>query len=260
MKRLVLLLFILIFSLGISAQQQETYLIFEFMKVDNDQEPFYMETEDFWEKIHEQRVKNGDIMGWDLWQLLPGGEEQGYQYLTVTVFNDPLKMMNAAEGIMQSARTAYPTESDEDLEKRLDMAGGSRDLSVRLFIHVINSTTDDFEMKPGMVASIDLMKANPGQMEAYEKAENDVFKPFHQKVVDGGAKGNWQLLKVLLPQGSDVYTSHITVNMFDNWKQYIESSGFDAGLSSQDESRMQKGLETREMKWVYMANLVKMIR
>lgn len=260
MKRAVLFL-VLLFTTGIFAQQeQETYLLFEFMKVDNDQEVFYTETEDFWEKIHEQRLETGDIVGWDLWQLLPGGENQGYQYLTVTVFDNPLKMLRAAEGIMESARLAYPGESDMDLEKRMNMAGESRDLAVRLFIQVVNSTTDDFEMKPGIIASIDLMKANPGQNGAYEQAENDAFKPVHQKMVDAGAKANWQLLRVMMPQGSEVYASHITVNMFEDWEQYLSSWNFDAGLNSQDESRMQKGLETRDMKWVYMASLVKMVR
>lgn len=261
MKRGVFLLLMLLFCGAIHAQDQEkTYLIFEFMKVDNDQEPFYMETEDFWEKIHEQRVASGDIVGWDLWSLLPGGEDQGYQYLTVTVFNDPLKMLNASQGIMESARMAYPDESDEELEKRINMAGGSRDLAVRLLIEIIDRTQDEFEMKPGMIASIDLMKAKSGQYSAYEETESKTFKPWHQKVVDGGAKGNWQLLRVLMPQGTDVYATHMTVNMFDNWDQYLKSMSFDAGLSSQDQSNMQKGLETRDMKWVYMATLLKMVR
>jgi hypothetical protein len=43
------------------------------------------------EKIHDQRVKNGNIIGWDLWSLQPGGEDQGYQYLTVQIFTDPVK-------------------------------------------------------------------------------------------------------------------------------------------------------------------------
>lgn len=261
MKKGVILLLLLLFSVtSIAQDQQKTYLIFEFMKVDNDQEPFYMETEDFWEKIHEQRVASGDITGWDLWSLMPGGEDQGYQYLTVTVFDDPLKMLQAGAGIMESARMAYPDESDEDIEKRINMAGGSRDLAVRLFIEIIDSTEDDFEMKEGMIAAIDLMKAKDGQYSNYEQMESNTFKPIHQKVVDGGAKGNWQLLRILMPQGADVYATHMTVNMFDNWKQYLDSWSFDAGLSSQDESNMEKGIATRDLKWTYMATLVKKVR
>ncbi|MEH6513192.1 MAG: hypothetical protein V7734_08840 [Maribacter arcticus] len=48
------------------------------MKVDNEQMAAYDETETFCEKIQQQRVKSGDILGWDLWSLQPGGEIQGF--------------------------------------------------------------------------------------------------------------------------------------------------------------------------------------
>ncbi|MGA8853835.1 MAG: hypothetical protein WB492_06630 [Christiangramia sp.] len=259
MKRVLSLLIIMLFC-GLSFAQQETYLTFEFMKVDNDQEQFYFETEDFWEKIHEQRVASGDIVGWDLWQLLPGGEDQGYQYLTVTVFDDPVKMMHAGDGIMESAKMAYPDLSDEEIENRVNLAGGSRDLAVRLFLTVIDKTEGDYQMKPGMVATMDLMKVKDENFEAYEKAEEGTFKPMHQKMVDGKAKGSWELLKVLIPQGTEVYTSHITVNMFDNWEQYISSMSFDGGMTPDMQKKMDDGLKTRDMKWVYLATLSKMVR
>lgn len=259
MKRALCLILIVLLG-SASYAQDEIYLTFEFMKVDNDQETFYFETEDFWEKIHEQRAASGDIIGWDLWQLLPGGEDQGYQYLTVTVFDDPIKMMNAGQGVMESARMAYPDLSDEELENRVNLAGGSRDLAVRLFLHVKDRTAGDYEMKEGMIAAMDLMKAKEGQYEAYEKAESEVFKPWHQKFVDGGVKGEWQLLEVLVPQGSDVYTTHLTVNMFDDWQQMLDSYEFDGGMTTEIDKKMQEGLKTRDLKWTYLATLMKMVR
>lgn len=257
-RSLCMILMILLCS--ISFAQEETYLTFEFMKVDNDQETFYTETEAFWEKIHEQRVASGDIVGWDLWRLLPGGEDQGYQYLTVTIFDDQLKMMNAGAGVMESARMAYPDLSDEELENRVNLAGGSRDLAVRLFLRVADRANSNYEMKQGMVAAMDLMKAEDGQYNAYEKAEREVFKPLHKKYVDGGVKGDWQLLQVLIPYGSDAYTSHITVNMFDSWKQMLDSYQFDASPSADDQKKMEDGLKTRNLRWTYLGVLEKMVR
>ncbi|SDR92624.1 hypothetical protein [Gramella sp. MAR_2010_147] len=259
MKRILILMLLLVFC-SLSSAQEEIYMTFEFMKVDNDQEQFYVETEDFWEKIHEQRVASGDIAGWDLWQLLPGGEDQGYQYLTVTVFDDPLKMMNASAGILESAKMAYPDLSDEEIENRVNLAGGSRDLAVRLFLKIADGINIDYQMKPGMVATLDLMNARDGNYEAYEKAETDIFKPLHQKMVDNGTKGDWRLLKVLLPQGTEVFASHITVNMFDNWEQYINSMSFEDDMVPDMEKKMADGLKTRDMKWVYLATLTKMVR
>ena len=86
-----LLVFAMVLLVSNVFAQDKLYLVFEMMKVDNEQEMAYMETENFWEKIHQQRVQSDEIIGWDLWQLLPGGEDQGYQYMTVTLYNNPVR-------------------------------------------------------------------------------------------------------------------------------------------------------------------------
>ena len=100
--------------------QEKLFLVFEFMRVDNEQELIYMETEDFWKKIHEQRVKNGDIFGWDLWRLQPGGEDQGYQYLTVNLYDDKVKMMSGAGDVEKALKDAYPDLSEEELYEKFN--------------------------------------------------------------------------------------------------------------------------------------------
>ncbi len=259
MKRLLILFSILLFSSQNQAQN-ETYVTFEFMQVDNSQESFYNETEDFYQKVHEQRIASGDIVGWDLWQLLPGGEDQGYQYLTVTVFDSMSKMLHGGDGFLESAKMAYPDLSDEELDNRLNMAGGSRNLAVRLYLKIIDSTEDDFEMKTGMVATIDLMKVKDGNYQAYEDAESKTFKPWHQKMIDAGVKGNWQLLEVLIPRGTDVYASHVTVNMFSGYDQYLKMWDFDGSVTPDLQKKMDEGIDTRDMRWVYLATLRKMVR
>ena len=103
MKKFILLLAVILIGSN-SFAQDKLYLMFEFMKVDNEQESDYMETESFWEKIHEQRVKNGDIIGWDLWSLQPGGENQGFQYLTVNLYDDPVKMFEGSGYFMKAVK------------------------------------------------------------------------------------------------------------------------------------------------------------
>lgn len=79
-------------QVGITAiARDKLYLIFQFMRVDNEQEQAYWETEEFGEKSQEKRVENGNILGWHLWSLQPGGENQGFQYMTVNLYNDPVK-------------------------------------------------------------------------------------------------------------------------------------------------------------------------
>lgn len=263
MKKSILLFLITLFVVDLSTAQDKVYLVFEFMKVDNDQESDYAETEAFWEKIHAQRVKSGDIIGWDLWSLQPGGEGQGYQYLTVQVYNDPVKMMSGASwaNLMARAKAAYPGMSEEELNKKLEHSNKTRDLEVRYYLEQIDKTKGDFDMPLGMVASMDLMKVAMDNYDKYEKAESEVFKPMHQKEVDAGRKGSWELLRIMSPVGSDTYASHITVNMFKDYSQVFSNYTAEGPVPTDAQMKaIQEGLTTRDMKWVYMATLIKKVR
>jgi hypothetical protein len=260
MRKLLMLLVIVLLSSNVIAQDK-LYLVFEFMKVDNEQEVAYEETEAFWEKIHVQRVKNGDITGWDLWSLQPGGEDQGFQYLTVTLYNNPVKMFAGAGGFQAALKAAYPNMTDEKLAKTFNKTGKSRDLAVRIYLEQIDTTKDEFDMPIGTIASLDMMKVDLGNYGKYEKMESEVFKPMHQKDVDAGQKESWGLLRFMSPIGSDTYASHMTVNMFKNYDQFfMQPSNDTPKLTEAQQKAIQDGLKTRDLKYVYMATLIKKAR
>jgi len=240
--------------------QDKLYLVFEFMKVDNEQEAAYAETEAFWEKIHAQRVRSGDIIGWDLWFLGPGGEDQGYQYMTVNLYNDPVKMFDG--GNFEAAlKAAYPDMTEEKLTKAFNKTSKSRDLAIRYYLEQIDMTTPEFGMPLGTVATIDMMKVDLGNYSKYEKAESEVFKPMHQKMVDAGKKGNWGLLRLMSPIGSDAYASHITVNMYKDYEQFFMPGDNNSPKPTEAQQKaIQDGIATRDMKWAYMATLIKKVR
>jgi len=259
MKRLLMVIVAVLFVFNVSAQEK-LYLLFEFMEVDGEQEAAYMETEEFWENIHRERVKNGDIIGWDLWKLQPGGEDQPYQYLTVNLYDSPVKMMTGAGDFTKALTDAYPDMSEDVLEKILDRTGKSRDLAVRLYVEFIDGTLPKYEIPIGTVASIDMMKVSLKNYENYEKAESQIFKPMHQKQVDNGEKESWGLLKIMSPIGSDTYASHMTVNMYKDYDQYFTKRTDRAALNDKQIKAINNGLATRDMKYVYMATLIRQTR
>ncbi|WP_215226531.1 hypothetical protein [Echinicola shivajiensis] len=262
MKKLLSLLILVACCYGNAFGQEKLYAILEFMKVDGDQEQAYWETENFWEKIHQERIKNGDIVGWDLWSLKPGGEDQGYQYLTVTIFDDLAKMLNAGEGIMAAAQDAYSDYDEEQFQEKMKQTTSSRDLSIRLFVEVLKETTSDMTMEPGMVAGITLLKAKPGMGGQYENAEKEVFYPVHQKMVDQNIMEYWGLGRVMLPFGSDVYASHIIVTMFGDYDQFVKSIAVNPWEGADEETikKADEGRASRDLKWGYLGNLVKAVR
>lgn len=262
MKNLLILIALLMVG-NMSVAQEKLYLVFEFMHVDNEQEMEYSATEEFWEKIQEQRVKAGDISGWDLWSLYPGGEMQDFQYLTVTVYNDPVKMMDGSSWahLMDRAKAAYPNMSEADLNKKINHSSSTRDLAVRIFAEEIAVTKGDFDMSIGTVAQMDMMKVGLMDYDSYEKVEMEIFQPIHQKVVDSGRKGNWGLIRFISPIGSDTYASHMTVSMFKDYKQALNQNiNWGEGATPASTKAMQDGIALRDMKYVYMANLIRKVR
>lgn len=244
-----------------SIAQDQTYLLFEFMRVDNEQAAAYAETEDFWEKIHQQRVENGDMVGWDLWSLQPGGEDQNFQFLTVHVYDDPVKMMDGNWGaLMDRAKQAYPDMTEDELMKKLNSSSQTRDLAVRIYLHLTEQTEDDFEMPLGTVARINFIKAETGQNAAYVEFERETWKPLAQQMISNGNLSSWGLASVIIPSGSDVYASHITFDMFKDYAEVFKDNPLFDELPEEQQKALQEGIALRDLKWSSMGTLIKKLR
>lgn len=257
MRHLLILGLGLMSALSLFAQDpDDLYLLFELMRVDESQSNAYWETEEFWSKVHQQRANSGEIIGWDLWSLQPSGEDQGYQFMTVTLFDSFESMITGGGNMMAMFQAAYPDMSEADLMKKLEHTVNSRDLARRIYLHQIDNTSGDFQMAVGTFATMDLMDALDDD---YEEIESTIFKPWHQEMVDNGQKGNWGLLRILFPAGSDRYASHITVNMYTDASQFAAGSA-DIDMDMVTVLGVEHALKSRDMKKQYMARLEMMVR
>jgi len=248
--------------LGLNAQNNspQLYLLFEFMQVKGDNGSDYQQVEEFWSGIHKQRVADKSILGWDLWSLTPSGTKQGSQYLTVTLFanlENMLKAINSLD-VMGYAKKAYPTKSDKDFAVMFDKTGKSRDMANQILFKMVDQTKGDFDMKVWTLATLDIMKQLD---DSYEKVESEIFKPWHQQLVDQGKKGSWGILRAILPAGSEAYGTHITFSMFKDEAQLAaswEDAGGDMNLMTQ--LAVKEGLKTREDKEVKLAKLIMTVK
>lgn len=260
MKKLLLFVALALFwSVGVA--QQEKFLVFDFMKVADNQTDNYWETETFWEKIHAERLKAGEIRAWDLWSLKPGGAEQRYQYVTVTTYDNAVSAMEQGD-IWEASKRAYPLLSDVDLDSIIKQGLTSRELSKRLFLTRIATTKDDFVMELGTVMRMNFMDALPGKYKEYEQMEKELFLPLHQQSIDEDNMSHWALAKILMPSGSKVKTSHLTFDMFKDFQHYFTSIGVDETLELDPKMqvKVEKALKTRDLNWTYVGVLVKTVK
>ena len=258
MKTLLTLALVVLLNLGLSAQNtsNQLYLLFEFMQVKGEQTSEYLKVEDFWSGIHKQRVADKSILGWDLWSLSPSGTKQGSQFLTVTLFPSLQSMLTAMESldVMAYAKKAYPGKTEKELAAMMDKTAKTRDMANQVLFRLVDLTKDDFKMNVGTVLTMDIMKQLDN---SYEKVETEIFKPWHQQMVDEGKKGAWKFLQTILPSGSEAYGSHLTVSMYKDETQlaaFMEGSGGKMDFKTQ--LAIQQGLKTRDLKETKIGKLI----
>jgi len=263
MKKLIILLVCGVFWANTIFAQQTQYTVFEFIKVENDQIFDYIEFKDLMEKVYRQALNDKKITGWDFWSLQSGGDRADFQYIMVTHYNDPVKMMDGLneESMIEYTKIAYPHLNESQVKKIFEESLATRDMPLRLYMKEISSTNDNFQVRPGVLASFDLMKANEGKFEAYEKAESEVFKPIHQKRIEQGLMGHWSFLRTALPLGSEAKSTHLTVNMYKDYMQFFNSQAYeDMNQTEAQRKAVNEGLNHRDQKWVYLATLENVVR
>ena len=262
MKKLLSLVLVLLISFGVKAQEKTSslYLLFEFMHVEGQHSNDYWDVEDFWSGIHKQRVADKSILGWDLWSLSPSGTQQGSQFLTVTLFSSLQNMLQAINSldVKAYAKKAYPNKSEKELNAMMEKTVKSRDMANQVLLKQIDRTKGEFTMKVGTIATMDIMKQLD---ESYEKAESEIFKPWHQDMVNQGKKGSWELLRVILPNGSEAKGSHLTISMYNDVAQlasFMEGTGGEMDMKTS--LAVKEGFKTRDWKGMKIMTLQKMVR
>ncbi|MCC5939318.1 MAG: hypothetical protein JJU34_18710 [Lunatimonas sp.] len=263
MKKLICFWFLALIVSHAMYAQEKRYLVFEFIRVDPSKTLDYLEYKEFLAKVYGEAVKKGDIEGWDLWSLKTGSDSEAYQFATITYYKDPVRMMDGTEPevLIRYAQNAFPQIQESQLLQRLKEAVEDRDLAIRTFMVEIARTSDQFMFKPGTLASFDLMKAVEGNFEEYEMAEREVFLPIHQRKISANLMEHWCLLRTALPTGSQASSTHLTMNVYKDYLQFFNSMEYeDIEMSDSIRQRVEKGLKSRDQKWVYLATLETMVR
>ncbi len=256
MKKLTVFIFFL--SLCIPSFSQETYLLMEMMDVDPNSNTSYLEVEEFWSKIHQQRVNAGEIRGWDLWTFIPAGTEQEYRFMTVTFFESAVSMFEGLtdESINKHAAAVYPDMSENELNAMLEQTGTSRDIAAQIY-SVESDKAGEFKVGLGTYATMAWMKTDHPD---YLEMESEIFKPMHTKSIEAGEMMGWSLISFIFPYGTSSYASHVAMNFFEDLEQCINYSMGGNETSMTQQLAIEQGLSTREMKSISMGQVIMSVR
>ncbi|MCH7408587.1 hypothetical protein MM239_04215 [Belliella sp. DSM 111904] len=261
-KFLMIIVFVPIFNFTLLAQQNK-YLVFEFIKVESSEMYDFIAYKDFMEKVYQSAISDKRISGWDFWVIQSGAEPGEFQYITVTYYDDPVKMMDgiANEDLVKYGRIGFPHMNENQIKEMIKKSQSAFDLTQRTYMKQIANSNDDFKYKNGVLASFDLMKAVENNFQEYETAEKEVFLPIHQNKIEKGLMGSWVLLRTALPFGSEAKSTHLTMNLYKDYVQFFNAQEYeDMESTAEEKAKIESGLKSRDQKWVYLARLEGAVR
>ncbi len=223
MRRVLLLPLLAALAVPGSAVSQEEggtlYFQVDYMKVPEGGGDAYLAVErDLWKPIHEERVRQGTIMSWSVYGVRAGAPHSGYNYVTVTVFDDFAKLENPfPEGTFEAA---FPTGAPE--------GAWERTFEARKQVHTeiwqsINAAQAAGESGPsGRYIVINYMDAPVGGESEYVSIEQEAWKPLHQARIDAGQMSGWGLYGLTLPGGASTPYNFAAVDFYNELGDVVE--------------------------------------
>jgi hypothetical protein len=189
--------------------------IVEYMKVKPGNDSNYLEVEKAWKKLHEVRLKTGQILSWALYEPMFTGQDFEYQYVTVTVYKD-LAGYEKAVWSDSLSQMAYPDYKEKDWQEFGKKTGDARVLS-QVQVYRLVTEANAKAMKPVKYLQLSNMAVKPGGEGAYEKLENDYFKPLHEAAIKAGQMEGWSIWSKY--PGNYTQSKYTAVNEFSSLAQ-----------------------------------------
>ena len=222
MKKLFLLIAILAVG-SISAQGNGDFVSFQFVKT-TPGEQYNVILNEKWKELHQMRIDEGTITGWDTWWRVGATPESDWNLLIVTVARHP-DSLNANVGVPKMR----PEYSEMDREIFAEKNSKARTL---VWQNVYVNKGLNFAGNNGetpavpQVAVINPMKTDYSSDAKYEALENSLNSG------DLGPRLGWGLLKRLDNYGDDIHHNYMTVDFYENMSDLMLSR-----VSTQNASR-----------------------
>lgn len=184
------ILFIFLFSLIISQNAfcQNLIGVVDYMKVENEDQ--YLEMEYQWKKIHEERLKEGQIRGWAVYQIMFKTAEDPYNFVTISLYDAMSKLGKKVP--RETMEAAYPGKSKDDWKEFDKATEDSRKLvSSGVFHQQLSTSPDSINIVNYYV--VNEINVKPGKSKEYLQIEEEIYLPLHMEDVKNNNRLDWSL-------------------------------------------------------------------
>ncbi|MEL6251720.1 MAG: hypothetical protein AAFR87_06905 [Bacteroidota bacterium] len=201
-----------------SAQDEEpTFVVIDYMKVEPGNEEAYLVVEKVWKKIHAARVKAGQMEYWELSRLLsPYGTSLEYNYKTANIYKGNKKLADHFTGSMSDLSDIL---TEEEI-KILNTTNSVRDL-VKEEVYVIDLEVFRQGADNKIIVDNYMQLQEGASLAEHSSYEKEVWLPVHKARIDDGNMEGWANLNLVMPQGDDKEYHAVTVDFYESLDQYM---------------------------------------
>jgi len=233
MKKYVLLIFILFFSISLNGQDK-VVLRQTFIKV----KPGNNYAEDLktkFGKMAQKRIDAGYQQGWHLWEVVANPQAPFTHMIVEPMLLSQMEKERSSEGWIKMRNDAVPGMTDSDWTAFMDGVREKREIVAEAFFMPVKDIKRDENVNlPDDIGVVNWMKVKEGKFKTYEKMEKDLYVNGLNKK---GLRTGWSLAKRIDKVGVDVYWNYFTVDWFSKFSDVIKTrantSSWDANKSYQ---------------------------
>lgn len=224
---LTLALCCLVLPTDLHAQEDDQgYVIVEYMKVKPGMYDQYLECESIWKTIHQERQKAGIIEGWELEEVLyPSGTDNEYDFITITFFKNWDAIGKMGESWNEETWNKVTQSLSSEQEEIADRAEEFRDIVKREIWTAADMAfgTEGDDQPKFRVENF--MQIPSNGWDAWMEMETELAKPVHVKNIELGNRAGWALTILVMPHGAGLPYQASTVDFYDSWEQMNSNEG-----------------------------------
>jgi hypothetical protein len=216
------IILLILFHIPIIVKGQAVIGVADYMKVVNVEE--YLELEKQWYQIHKERLKEGMISGWAMYEVVFTSPEESYDFVTVSWYDSFSKMREAVSD--ETIQAAFPDMNANEIKEFHQKTEQARTRVSQEFFHQMLTSAEGLDTQ-GKFYRINEIKVQKGKSKDLLEIYEEIYLPLYKEDVKQQKRTVWSLwekfegtLKDYQYLSADGYSSMDQIDQV-NYKAYF---------------------------------------
>jgi hypothetical protein len=209
------------FASASSGSEHTVYLQIDYYQVQPGSAPAFVAMhEELWLPVHEERIGDGKIIGWSLYDALITGPTVDYDFVAITMTETYGALYGADEPDL-IARVHAGRGADALAET---MSEGYRIVNSEIWRMNGAALPDGADEPAGRYITKNYMDSR-GASGEHESMELDFWKPIHYVRIDQDILNSWSMYTMVKPGGASIRYNYSTIDYYDRLSDIEGSVG-----------------------------------